>query len=62
MPTYDYKCEKCGHGFEIFEQMSSRPIKKCPKCGGRAKRLFGSGLGFKRSVKPGPSCGVSSSG
>ena len=38
MPTYDYKCAQCGHDFEIFQSMSAEHIKKCPKCGGDAKR------------------------
>ena len=44
MPTYDYKCEACGHAFEKFQSMSSAPIKKCPACGeNRVKRLIGTG-------------------
>jgi putative FmdB family regulatory protein len=46
MPTYDYECGKCGHRFEIFQPMSSDPIKRCPKCGGRVKKLIGAGAGF----------------
>lgn len=33
MPTYDYKCEACGHAFEREQRMSEDPIKVCPKCG-----------------------------
>lgn len=52
MPTYDYKCPDCGHAFELFQSMTDKPVKKCPKCGKRkARRLIGSGLGviFKGS-------------
>jgi putative FmdB family regulatory protein len=52
MPTYDYKCEACGHRFEKFQSMSSAPIRKCPKCGkSKVKRLIGTGAGviFKGS-------------
>ena len=45
MPTYDYKCLECGNLFEVFQTMSSEPIKKCPKCGGKVKRLIGAGAG-----------------
>lgn len=51
MPTYDYKCQKCGLEFEVFHAMSARPLKKCEKCGGPVKRLVsgGTGLIFKGS-------------
>ena len=44
MPTYDYECDACGHTWEMFQNMSDKPIKKCPECGKRkARRLFGTG-------------------
>ena len=43
MPTYEYECLACGHKFEKFQLMSAKPVKKCPKCQGRVKRLFGTG-------------------
>ena len=46
MPTYEYKCEKCKHLFEAFHSMSAKPLKKCPECGGKIKRLFGTGAGI----------------
>jgi putative FmdB family regulatory protein len=47
MPTYDYKCDACGHAFEQFQSMSAAPIKKCPKCGKqKVKRLIGTGAGL----------------
>ena len=45
MPTYDYKCLACGHTFELFQSMSSEPVKVCPECGGEVKRLIGPGAG-----------------
>jgi putative FmdB family regulatory protein len=45
MPTYDYKCTKCGYTFELFQSMSAEPEKECPKCKGLVKRLIGSGAG-----------------
>ena len=45
MPTYDYICKKCGK-FEVFQKMSDKPIKKCPKCKGKVKRLISSGSGI----------------
>src|SRR5947208_16734492 len=52
MPTYEYKCNSCGHRFEKFQSMSSAPIKKCPECGkNKVQRLIstGAGLIFKGS-------------
>ena len=46
MPTYDYECQKCGHAFEAFQQMSAEPLKKCPECKGKVKRLLGTGAGL----------------
>ena len=44
MPTYEYECEACNHSFEEFQQISARPLKKCPKCGRRKlRRLIGTG-------------------
>jgi putative FmdB family regulatory protein len=45
MPTYEYKCKKCGNVFEVFHSMSAQPVKTCPKCGGEVKKLIGSGAG-----------------
>ena len=47
MPTYDYICENCGHEFEQFQPITTRPLRKCPKCGKRElKRLIGAGSGI----------------
>ncbi len=43
MPTYDYKCNECEHEFEEFQQMTAKPVKKCPECDGKVKRLIGAG-------------------
>lgn len=52
MPTYEYKCNACGHRFEEFQSITAAPIKKCPSCGKKAvERLIsaGGGLIFKGS-------------
>ncbi len=44
MPTYDYRCDACGHEFELFQQMSASVKKKCPECAKlKLKRLIGTG-------------------
>jgi putative FmdB family regulatory protein len=37
MPTYSYRCEKCGKNFERVETMSEHEAAKakCPKCGSK---------------------------
>ena len=51
MPTYDYRCEKCGNSFEEFLKISDRelPTKSpCEKqeCGGEVKQIFVKATGF----------------
>jgi putative FmdB family regulatory protein len=47
MPTYDFKCDACGHTFEKMQLMSAAPLKKCPKCGkNKVRRLIGTGAGL----------------
>ena len=47
MPTYEYKCDACGHAFEKFHSMSADPIKVCPVCGKESvRRLIGTGAGL----------------
>ncbi len=51
MPTYDYLCESCQKRFEKLQSIQDDPIRVCPDCGGKVKRLIsgGSGLIFKGS-------------
>jgi putative FmdB family regulatory protein len=51
MPTYEYECKSCSHGFEVFQSMSDPPLKDCPKCGREVRRLIvgGAGVIFKGS-------------
>ena len=48
MPTYEYKCEKCGHKFDVFQSMKDDRLTDCPveSCGGTVKRLIGTGAGI----------------
>ena len=46
MPTYEYECRTCSHSFEQFQSMSEEPLKICPKCGGKVRRLIGGGTGI----------------
>ena len=47
MPTYEYKCDACGHEFERFQSITAEPIRRCPECGkAKVRRLIGTGAGL----------------
>ena len=46
MPTYEYQCQKCKKHHEASQSITAKALTKCPKCGGRLKRLLGTGSGF----------------
>jgi len=46
MPTYEYECTKCEHGFEAFQSMKDDRLSTCPKCRGKLKRVIGAGAGI----------------
>ena len=48
MPTYEYKCNHCGVGFERFQSIKAQPVKDCPECEekGTVSRLISGGAGF----------------
>lgn len=39
MPTYDYRCEKCGR-FQVTQRITEPPLEKCPTCGQPVQRLI----------------------
>jgi putative FmdB family regulatory protein len=46
MPTYEYECEGCGHRFERFQSILDPPLKRCPECRRKVRRLIGTGAGI----------------
>jgi putative FmdB family regulatory protein len=47
VPTYEYRCEACGHELEVFQNISAPAKRKCPACKrARLKRKIGGGAGF----------------
>lgn len=47
MPTYDYRCNGCGHTFEQFQSMKDKALTKCPECKKNTlERLIGLGGGI----------------
>lgn len=71
MPTYEYECERTGRRFEVFQNMSDDPARQCPDCGGKARRLIGTGVAvifkgsgfhatdYRNTPTEGPGCGRS---
>ena len=50
MPTYQYACTECGHGFETFQSFTEDALTECPVCSGRLRKVFSSvGVVFKGS-------------
>lgn len=44
MPTYDYRCNACGHTFDELQSFNDAPLTKCPQCKkNKLERLFGGG-------------------
>ncbi len=47
MPTYEYRCNACGHQFDEFQSITAPHLKKCPECGkNKLVRLIGIGAGI----------------
>ena len=50
MPTYDYRCAKCGEELEVFQTFDEAPLTKHKGCGGKlAKVLSPAGIVLKGS-------------
>ena len=50
MPTYEYKCAKCGEHFDVYQSFSDAPLTKHKGCGGKvAKVLSPAGIVLKGS-------------
>lgn len=44
MPTYEYSCSACRHGFETEQRITADPLITCPECGAKKLvRLVGTG-------------------
>lgn len=46
MPTYEYRCRKCEHQFEVFHGILDKSVRRCPSCRGRARRVPAGGVGL----------------
>jgi putative FmdB family regulatory protein len=52
VPTYEYRCEKCGKTFAVVQSMSARASRgpACPKCKSRSTRQVLSAF-YAKTVK-----------
>ncbi len=39
MPIYEYKCQKCGRQYEVFQGISDPELKSCKFCKGKVHKL-----------------------
>ncbi len=50
MPTYQYACKECDHGFEAVQSFSDASLTVCPQCSGPLRKVFSAvGVVFKGS-------------
>ena len=40
MPIYEYECGLCQHHFERKQRFDEEPVVICPRCQGKARRVF----------------------
>jgi putative FmdB family regulatory protein len=50
VPTYEYRCKDCEHGFDVVQSFTDAALTECPSCGGTLRKVFGNvGITFKGS-------------
>ena len=55
MPTYQYRCAKCGDQFELWQSIHDDALQKHPGCGGKVTKVLSAagivlkGPGFYRT-------------
>ncbi len=47
MPIYEYKCQNCGHYFEVLQRISEEPLIACPECKKNALKKLVSAPNFR---------------
>jgi putative FmdB family regulatory protein len=40
MPIYEYKCQKCGEEFEVFQGIADPAVKSCKFCKGSVQKMM----------------------
>ena len=50
MPLYEYACASCKKKIEVLQSFNEKPLKNCPHCGGKLRKLMSSpAIQFKGS-------------
>jgi putative FmdB family regulatory protein len=50
MPTYEYRCERCGHNVEVVQSFTDAPLTTCEACTGPLRKVYAPvGIVFKGS-------------
>ena len=53
MPTYDYRCAKCGETIEVWQSFSDAPLTKHEGCGGALSKVLGAaGIVLNKNAIP----------
>jgi len=47
MPIYEYQCKQCDHQFDTLQNLSDKPLRKCPECGKLKLTKLVSAAGFR---------------
>lgn len=47
MPIYEYKCNNCGHEYDLLQKMGEPPIVECEKCHKNSAQRLVSAPGFQ---------------
>ena len=47
MPIYEYRCEHCGHQFDVLQKISEAPLTDCPACAQPALKKLVSAPNFR---------------
>src|SRR6476620_6668822 len=67
MPTYDYRCAKCGDDLEVYQTFSEAPLTRHKGCGGKLSKVLSpagivlKGSGFYKTDNRSASSNLSSS-
>jgi putative FmdB family regulatory protein len=40
VPIYEYRCDSCGHIFELIQRFSDEPLETCNVCGGALRKVL----------------------
>jgi putative FmdB family regulatory protein len=40
VPIYEYRCDQCGHTFDLMQKFSDAPVETCGLCGGPVRKVL----------------------